>query len=109
MIPVTSERIYPPEAFILVSELEQAVLGIVALSAMRTLQVSAPSGTPAVVLLGYREGVSATAWNQIHSQGFARVGWVLGGGLLGSVSPHLESKAPRRKRRQAVTGNALEH
>ena len=79
MIPVTSERIHPPEAFVLVSELEQAVLGIVALSAMRTLQVPVPSATPAVVLLGYREAVSATAWNQIHSQGCARVGWVLGG------------------------------
>lgn len=78
MIPITSARIDPPEAFVLVSELEQAVLGIVALSAVRTLQVAAPSGTPPVVLLRYGEALPATARNQVHSQGFAGLGRVMG-------------------------------
>jgi len=66
--------IHFPVSLALKAEFEQAILGIVALATFWTLQVAAPRRAPAIVICGYREGGSATAWHQINLELLRRLG-----------------------------------
>jgi hypothetical protein len=58
--------IHLPVSIALKAELQKAVLGIVALAALGTLQVTAPSWALPIVVLGDRKGCAATAGHEIE-------------------------------------------
>src|SRR5437867_10456086 len=55
-----------PIAVRLVPQLQKPVFGVVPLPALRTDQVSAPTGTLAVKLLRDGKALPAAAWHEIH-------------------------------------------
>src|SRR6476660_9315705 len=63
-----------PIAVRLVPELQEPVLGVVPLTALRADQVSAPGGTLAVKLLRDGKALPAAAWHEIHARpGFRNI------------------------------------
>jgi hypothetical protein len=57
-----------PVAFAVIADLQQAVLGIVALATARAGKIAPPSRTLAIVIFGDGEGQTTTAWNKKHAE-----------------------------------------
>src|SRR5579864_2316082 len=58
-----------PIAFGVESDLEQPVLGVVALAASGAGKITAPGRALMIIVLGDGKGCAAAAWNQKHAQG----------------------------------------
>ena len=60
--------IHSPVSLAVEAELQQAVLGIVSLAALGTLQIAAPRRALAIVVLGDCESCAATAGHKVKFQ-----------------------------------------
>jgi hypothetical protein len=60
--------VYLPIALAMISNLQQSILGIVALSAVRTDEITAPGCALPVIVFCDGEGCAATAGQHKHSQ-----------------------------------------
>ena len=67
-----SAVLHAPIALAMIAELQQSVLGIVALAAVGADQEVTPLRSVTIVLLGNGEAGTAAAWHQEHLEVFAR-------------------------------------
>jgi hypothetical protein len=75
-----SALVYGPESLGVIADFKQAVLGIVALAAIRTDEITAPAAAAAIVVLGYPKSCTATARNHKHARSVVDVcGWRFSG------------------------------